>query len=559
MLTATDSTGTTTFTYDPVTQLLTEVAYPNNLYLQFTYNSAGQRTQMIDQTGFTVNYAYRLAMADSSALTDGSGNRVVTYTYDANGRLSLKTNGNGTYTTYQYDADGNILHLINYAPGGAINSRFDYTYNALGLETTEATLDGAWTYTYDADGQLTLAVFALRPTPEASPKQNLAYNYDAMGNRTSTVINGVTTAYTTNELNEYTSVSGVAYTYDADGNLTSDGTNTYTYNSLNQLIGLSGANGTTTYGYDALGQQANSTANGQNTEYLVDPFGLGDVVGQYASGGSLVANYAYGLGLSSQVTASATYYYDFDALGSTVGLTNGSGGYVDRYEYLPFGGNLNSAQTIPNALQFVGEVGVSSVGAGLIAMGARSYSTGSGRFESQDPLGLFSGEVNPYRYVYNSPMVLVDPQGLKELSIDDKAQMTEDQVAHGMGGDVETTYDTIKEYKDNTKTVLGSLLYNGSTSLTKAVEAAILFLAQQVGPVALAAQDLGDRYSHRLDPYLVQLGYPPVGQYGGNSLVGGLCTQIVSADSSYQCDGETVTQTSYTTVIYPCETVQPQR
>ena len=79
------------------------------------------------------------------------------------------------------------------------------------------------------------------------------YNYDAMGNRTSTVINGVTTVYTTNDMNEYTSVGGVAYTYDADGNLTSDGTNTYSYNTLNELIGVGGPCGTTTYTYNALG------------------------------------------------------------------------------------------------------------------------------------------------------------------------------------------------------------------------------------------------------------------------------------------------------------------
>ena len=41
MLTATDSTGTTNFTYDPTSQLLTEVAYPNGMYLKFTYNAAG--------------------------------------------------------------------------------------------------------------------------------------------------------------------------------------------------------------------------------------------------------------------------------------------------------------------------------------------------------------------------------------------------------------------------------------------------------------------------------------------------------------------------------------
>src|SRR5262249_16450350 len=135
-----------------------------------------------------------------SQLTDGSGNVIVTYTYDADGRLSKKVNGNGTYTTYQYDADGNVKDLINYAPDNSVNSRFDYTYNALGLETTETTLDGTWTYTYDADGQLIHAVFA--STIPNVTSQDLAYSYDAMGNRITTVINGVTTAYTTNEMNE---------------------------------------------------------------------------------------------------------------------------------------------------------------------------------------------------------------------------------------------------------------------------------------------------------------------------------------------------------------------
>ena len=60
MLTATDSSGTITFSHtvpgNP--DLLTEVEYPDGTFLQFTYNSNGQRTQSVDQTGFTVNYSY---------------------------------------------------------------------------------------------------------------------------------------------------------------------------------------------------------------------------------------------------------------------------------------------------------------------------------------------------------------------------------------------------------------------------------------------------------------------------------------------------------------------
>ncbi len=56
------------------------------------------------------------------------------------------------------------------------------------------------------------------------------------------------------------------------------------------------------YEYDALGNQIATIHNGQTTENLVDPTGLGNLVGQYTSSGSLVAGYTYGLGLVSQVT-----------------------------------------------------------------------------------------------------------------------------------------------------------------------------------------------------------------------------------------------------------------
>ena len=62
--------------------------------------------------------------------------------------------GDGTYTTYTYDADGNVLDLVNYAANGSVDSSFVYTYNALGEETSMATVDGTWTYSYDNDGEL---------------------------------------------------------------------------------------------------------------------------------------------------------------------------------------------------------------------------------------------------------------------------------------------------------------------------------------------------------------------------------------------------------------------
>ena len=284
---ATDASGTTTLTYDADDRLI-QIIYPSGRYLKYSYDEAGRRTQMVDQTGFTVNYSYD-ALGNLSTLTDGSGNLIVHYTYDTVGNLSREDHGNGTYVTYAYDAAGELLHLINYAPGGTVNSRFDYTYDSLGRRITEATVDGAWTYSYDAIGQLTHAVFV--STNAAITDQDLAYAYDAAGNRTQTIINGVTTAYTTNDMNEYTQVGNTQYSYDADGNLIStadgSGTTNYTYNVQNQLVGVTGPpSGSWTYQYDAFGNRVASTQNGQTTQYLIDPTGLGNVVATFTGAGA---------------------------------------------------------------------------------------------------------------------------------------------------------------------------------------------------------------------------------------------------------------------------------
>jgi len=409
---AADGTGTTTFQYDPVTEDLLKVTYPNGRFLQFTYDGAGRRTRSVDQDGFTVNYVY--AADNLAGLKDGSGNWIVQYTYDLAGRLTRKDLANGTYTTYGYDLAGHTLHLVNHAPTGSVNSRFDYTYDELGRCTAMTTLDGQWTYQYDPAGQLTDAVFS--STNPAVPGQDLQYVYDTAGNRVSTIINGVTTTYVTNDLNQYTQVGAASYAYDADGNLisvTGGGVTTrYSYDQLNRLIAVTSPADTSSYLYDPLGNLAAMTDNGQTTQYLVDPVGSGNVVGQYNGSGSLMAHDTYGLGLTSRVdsTGQATYY-DFDAIGSTAGLSNPSGAYVNRYSYLPFGEFLSSRQAVANPFTFVGAFGVMREANGLDYMRARSYSSTLARFTSQDPVGLAGGNLDLYVYADNAPTMRIDPQG----------------------------------------------------------------------------------------------------------------------------------------------------
>ncbi len=402
---ATDANGTTTLTYDNAHHL-TKIAYPNNQYLKYTYDAGGRRSSMTDQTGFTVNYQYD-AVGRLAVLSDGQNNLIASYSYDAAGRLLCEDMGNGTYTTYTYDLAGNTKSLINYAPNNSINSRFDYTYDANGLRTTMTTLQGTTTYGYNAAGELTSVLLPGNRT--------ITYSYDATGNRTEVSDSGVATDYTTNNLNQYTSVGGTSYTYDAAGNLivkVGGGTGTiYTYDTEDRLTGVQNATDTWIYQYDALGNRIGAIHNGQAEHFLIDPLGQNALVGEFDSKGNLLAHYTQGIGLTSRIDASnAKTFYNFDGSGNTVGISGSAGTYVNSYSYLPFGEIQSSAQTIANPFQFGGQLGVMAQGNGLNIMGARFYDPATGRFLSRDPIGIAGGG-NIYEYATNNPVTQADPTG----------------------------------------------------------------------------------------------------------------------------------------------------
>ena len=78
------------------------------------------------------------------------------------------------------------------------------------------------------------------------------------------------------------------------------------------MISVTGPSGTTTYTYNALGQQVASTTNGQTTQYLIDPSGLGNVVGQYTGSGTPDRGLHLRAGADQPGDGAGTYYYDFD-------------------------------------------------------------------------------------------------------------------------------------------------------------------------------------------------------------------------------------------------------
>ena len=407
-----DGTKVTIYAYAPANDgdRLKRVTYPNGRFLDYTYDSFGRRIQMTDQDGFATKYEY-----DSAGrlwkLRDEANTLLVTYAYDPSGRLNRIDKGNGTFTTYEYDAAGQLLSLKNHRNAATLNSRFDYTYDRRGRRTTMSTLDGDWTYGYDAIGQLTRADFD--STNPQIPDQDLTYEYDALGNRVRTIENGVTNSYVANNLNQYTSVAGTNHQYDADGNLTFDGVNTYEWDQQSRLVRVTGPSGVTEYEYDAFGNRRATIQNGQRADYLLDPYGLVDVIIEHDVSGNLIARNVHGLGLASRRFSTGTgYYYEFDGIGSTAGVTGSSGTNSNRYVYEPFGGNLLSNGTVANPFQFVGQFGIEAQESGLNFVRARHYDSRTGRFLSNDPLGFHQGGgLNTYRYGLNAPTSFIDVSG----------------------------------------------------------------------------------------------------------------------------------------------------
>lgn len=221
------------------------------------------------------------------------------------------------------------------------------------------------TYGYDALGQLTQVTLP--------GGQGITYVYDAAGNRTEVINNGTTASYASNSDNQITQAGATAYIYDANGNLLTatdaSGTTTYSYNDQNRLVSINASDGTaTTLQYSSLGFMTGMNVNGTQTNFLVDPTGLGNVVASYNGSGSLIAHYQYGLGLVSQTGPNAIGYYDFDVSGNTIGITGGGGTYVNRYSYLPFGETTTIAAALPNPFTFVGLLGVMQIGSNLFSM-----------------------------------------------------------------------------------------------------------------------------------------------------------------------------------------------
>jgi len=269
--------------------------------------------------------------------------------------------------------------------------RFSYigTLTDPGVDDPQATNQPGWfgrTYTYSAT--IPHAVTSVNPETGSAD----TYSYDANGNMTCRVENGVVYTHTYNAENRASSIAkrntdcagtiieSWSFAYDGDGVRVSTA----------HFTGTSGSPDSTTSYYMG---GAYELKDGATKKY-------------YSIAGMMVA-VNDGTGLQYLLT---------DHLGSTVAVTNQSGTLTSQQRYLPFG----AARTIPNSpllgtdFTYTGQRKLDDGMGGIMDYKARFYSPYLNRFLQPDT--IIPDQFNPqswnrFSYVSNNPVRFNDPTG----------------------------------------------------------------------------------------------------------------------------------------------------
>ena len=204
--------------------------------------------------------------------------------------------------------------------------------------------------------------------------------------------------------------STTSYSYDANGNLISDGTKSYFWNALNQLVEVrEGTTTIATFEYDGAGRRTEKVAAGLTHTYIYD---AEDIIEERITGSSSdTIRYYHGAGIDEPLarknSSDVVTYYLADHLGSMVQETGASGSVSLEREFDPWAQLVQGASS--SGYAFTGREWDSEIG--LYFYRARYYSPDSGRFVSEDPSGLRAGP-NPFTFVGSEPTNRIDPDGL---------------------------------------------------------------------------------------------------------------------------------------------------
>ncbi len=375
-LTQTDATGTVTYTYDGLGQVLTRTNQMNGVTTN-TFDAGGNLSTTSDALNQTSTFTYN-ARGQILTATDARG-KVTSFTYDTVGNLIRRTDANSIITFFFYDARGRLTKvrdglsrstLVAYDLAGRVNkithpdlSFVSFTYDLAGRRMVVTDERGNPTnYAYDS-------AYRLISVTDAA-NHITGYGYDLMSNRTS--MTDALSRVTDYEYDDFNRLKKVTYppaetgaarlfdtlVYDAAGNVTSR-TDTagrltsYAYDNLNRMASMTdAANKTSTFQYDvlsrvtsltdasnqqyqfvydAVGRQTQITRGGSSMSYAYDEVGNRTQRTDY---NGVVTNYSYDNlnRLTTLTYPSRTVTYAYDPLDNVTRATNENGSVYISYD-----------------------------------------------------------------------------------------------------------------------------------------------------------------------------------------------------------------------------------
>ena len=438
---------TNAFTYTPGGRLTSITG--GGVTLSNTYDGF-YRVVAQEQTGaghvHTVNYTWTPLGLIEDISTDAD---TWTHSYDPAGRITNLVSEVGSFA-WTYNADNVVASDVTHTDSGiGAAYSFDITDRLTNLSWTATTPAFGFAMDYNAADMITNVVYASgerrvyvydgidRLVSEQHYDNtnalihSAAFTYDLAGNRTQSVVNGITNTYALgigDQLANWGESAENEIHYDAAGSVTnmvrsSSSDLALQWDSLYRLTAIA-TNGATaeTYGYDPLGRRIRTTRNGVNTWHVYDSL---HVLADVDDSGTVLRTYTWGTGIDNLLaftdytgTETNSYFAITDHLGTVHALADENGDIVESYRYDAWGnvlevldsnGNPITESALGNRYLFQGRE--YSWATGLYYFRARWYDPETGRFVSTDPIGI-SGGLNQYMAFNNNPMMVRDPLGL---------------------------------------------------------------------------------------------------------------------------------------------------
>jgi YD repeat-containing protein len=324
------TTAQTSRTYDAMNRVLTLAPPSGTQSTAYTYDPLGNLATA--NSGITTWSGARnkLALLTSETLgVSGNGSNVLRYAHDAYGNVRTISYPDATVVDYAPDAlgratqVGSYAHGINYFADGDVasftfgngdsyavqkNARLllsNFTYG------NGSTLKVSEDYAYDANGNISTIndlagglrskVFGYDTLNRLTQAQatNLwgteSYTYDPLNNIRSRISGGQTFTYNYDATNRLASItqgatSVITLQYDTRGNVNNRNGTALTFDAKNQLTSVQGYD---TYAYDASGRRVLKTPanNGSPTYYFYNQ--AGQLLYQYDAGSYLATDYIY--------------------------------------------------------------------------------------------------------------------------------------------------------------------------------------------------------------------------------------------------------------------------